>query len=224
MDPSKIKKLLSETRMVRKPKRLLSTFGATRTQYHLVSPVEDLADKTRLREGWVVSQKPKILTAQVLRDRFEGFGEDAGQFMEWLSGEFHDVLRALEYEFKNKDLKTRVLSQSTEQTTSRIVKDLEDRNVAEAAVIECPDAAWSLALMHYTLDSAARSFQTNVQDLENHGLFDPGSNEKRRRLSEVERLFDRAKRDPDARKLLGLKLREYGLFEELEDRFLGLFR
>ena len=224
MKPELIRKFLQETRLLRTPKKLLSTFGATRIEYHLVSPVDELPNKTRLREGWVVSERPKILTPESLRERFEGFGKHAGEFSEWLSSEYRELLRGLEYRFLNKDFKTRVIVKDPHQAALNIRDDMDARDVARAAVIECPDAAWSLAIMRFTLEEAARSFGTNVKDLENHGLFDPGSNEARRQRNEIERLFKRAEKDRGARESLGAKLREYGFFEEFEDRFLSLYR
>ena len=53
MDRKTIEKYLSETHVVRPPKHLLSTFGATRIEYHLVSPLAGTPAKTRLREGLV---------------------------------------------------------------------------------------------------------------------------------------------------------------------------
>lgn len=224
MEPELIRKFLQQIQLVRQPKKLLSTFGATRIQYNLVSKVEDLEDKTRLRRGWVVSERPKILTPDALRDRFEGFGEDAKEFSDWINSQYRDLLRALEYRFRNEGLSTQVLSQEPLATAARIREDMDSRDVAQGAVIVCPDAAWSLALMRFTLEEAARSFPTNVRDLDVHGMFEPGSNEDRRRRTEVEGLFERARSDADARSLLGSKLREYGLFEEYEDRYLALYR
>jgi hypothetical protein len=224
MDPRTIRRLLQETRLLRAPKRLLDTFGSTRIEYHLVSPVEDLPDKTRLREGRIVSERPKILTPQTLRERFEGFGEEAREFADWLCREYRGVLRALEYQFKNEDLHTRVLGQAPRQTARRIQDELDERGVADAAVILCPDAAWSLAVMKFTLDEASRSFPTHLKELESRSLFDPKNAESRRRRAEIEELFPSASIDPDARRALGHKLREYGLFNEYEDKFLSLFR
>ncbi|OGR59704.1 MAG: hypothetical protein A2X36_01870 [Elusimicrobia bacterium GWA2_69_24] len=224
MDNAAIAKLLAQTRLVLRPKTVLATFGATRIRYHIISSVDGMPGKTRLREGWVVSEKPKILTAEALRDRFSGFGEEAGPFMDWLSEHYRDLLRVLEYRFQNRDLSTRVLSQDPRETAENVKKDADERNQGQTAVIECPDAAWSLALMHFTLDAAARAYPVNVRDLDTHGLFEPGSNEARRRRAEIERMFQRAAEDAGAREKLGATLRECGLFEEYEDRFLGLFR
>lgn len=171
MDQKLMEKFLRETRLVRAPKRMLSTFGATRIQYHLVSPVDELADRTRLREGFVVSEKPLVLTPRALRERFEGFGEDAREFFGWLDSRYGGLLRALEYRFKNQDFKARVVGQDPVSTAERIREDVDSHDVREAAVISCPDGAWALALMKFTLDEAERSFPVNVKDLERRGMF-----------------------------------------------------
>ena len=171
MDPKLIARYLRETRLLRPPKRLLSTFGATRIEYHMVSPVEGMPSKTRLREGLVVSERPKVLTREALRERFEGFGDDAAEFRRYLDERYADVLRALEYRFKNDGLRSTVVASAPEETSARIIADVDAREVPQAAVIATPDAAWSLALMSFTLEEAKRSFPTNVQDLDRRGLF-----------------------------------------------------
>ncbi len=223
MDPALIQSYLKQTRIVRAPKRLLTAFGATTLHYHLVSPVEDMKDRTRLREGKVLSEKPRILTPESLAERFEGFGEEARQFAQWLAGAYPDLLRALEYHFKNQGFATRVISDGEQEVAARIAADLDSREVKDQAVIRCPDAAWSLALMKFTLDESARSFPTHVRDLERRGLFDPAGKLQDRRRREIERLFEAAPSDPEALMILGRKLKDYGLFAEYEDRFLRLF-
>lgn len=224
MNAATVRRLLEETRLLRAPKHLLSTFGATRIEYHLVSPVEDLQDKTRLREGWVTSERPKLLTPRALRERFEGFGEDACEFADWLCREYRDVLRAVEYQFKNEPVRTRVLGQDPRQTAQRIQSELDARSACNAALILCPDTAWSLAVMKLSLDEAARSFPAHLREFESRGLYGSAGAESRRRRDRIEKLFASAPADPAARDALGRELREYGLFKEYEDRFLALFR
>jgi len=77
--------------------------------------------------------------------------------------------------------------------------------------------------MRFTLDEASRSFPTNLRDLERRGAFAPEGPQGSRRRAEIESLFSRARGDAGARESLGRKLREYGLFEEYEERFLQLF-
>lgn len=223
MDASLFNRFLRQTQVLRAPAKPLATFGATRVQYHLISPVEDMADRTRLREGAVVSQKPLILTPEAFAERFEGFGPEAGEFGRWLTAQYKDLLRALEYNFKNQGLTARVIAEAPETVSDRLLKDLDARDQKDRTVIRCPDAAWSLALMKYTLDESARSFPANVRDLERRAAFDPEGPAAGRRRREIEALFEAAPRDPAARETLGKKLRDYGLMDEYQDRFLSLF-
>jgi hypothetical protein len=223
VDKDVIARLLSGTEVLRVPSRRLATFGATRIDYRLISAVEDLPDRTRVREGVVVSQKPAILTPDALKERFEGFGDDAAEFARWATSTYRDLLRALEYNFRNQGQAARVVHEKPALVAERMLADLDARDVKDQAVIACPDAGWPLALMKFTLDEAARSFPGHVRDLERRGRFAPDGGEGDRRRREVESLFATAGSSPAAREALGRKLREYGLFAEYEDRFLGLF-
>ncbi|MBI4062005.1 MAG: hypothetical protein HY403_11325 [Elusimicrobia bacterium] len=223
MPSDPIKSLLSRTMVLREPKRRLATFGATRINYHLISAVDELPNRTRLREGTVVAQRPQILTPSAFVERFQGFGDEAAEFARWISTSYRDLLRGLEYNFRNQGLSARVLSEDPRLVADRMLADFDARDAADRTVIRCPDGAWSLALMKFTLDEAARSFPGHVRDLERRGMFSPDRGEGARRRREVEALLDAARRDRALAEALGRKLREYGLFEEYEDRFLSLF-
>lgn len=224
MEKDVIARLLAGTEVLRVPARRLATFGATRIDYHLISPVEDLPDRTRLREGVVVSARPAIITPEAFKERFEGFGDEGAEFARWVSTAYRDLLRALEYNFRNQGQAARVLHDKPALVAERMLADLDARGAQDQAVIRCPDAGWPLALMKFTLDEAARSFPGHVRDLERRGRFSPDRGEGERRRREVEALFADAKAGgPAAREALGRKLREYGLFAEYEDRFLALF-
>lgn len=218
-----IENLLARTEILRAPTRRLATFGATRIDYHLISPADGLADRTRLREGVVVSARPAIVTPEAFKERFEGFGDEAAEFARWAAASYRDLLRALEYNFRNQGMAARVLSADPRLVAERMIADFDARGVTDQAVIRCPDGAWPLALMKFTLDEAARSFPGHVRDLERRAMFSPDRGAGDRRRREVEALFGDAGRDRAALRKLGAKLREYGLFEEYEDRFLSLF-
>ena len=224
MDSNILARFIAETSVLRRPQRTLSGYGPTNIRYHLVSPIDDMKDKTRLREGLVVSERPLILTAEALKERFEGFGEESREAARWLCEQYQELLRALEYKFRNQDFHASVLSDDPRAVATRVLDDLTERSVKDAVLIRCPDAAWSLALMKFTLDEAARAFPSHVRSFEEHGLFDPGAAAGRKREREIERLFAAAVGDASARAELGRKLKEYGVFERYEDRFLSLFR
>lgn len=224
MDPALIASLLARTQVLRAPRSTLSTFGATRIEYQLVSPVEDLPDKTRVRKGEVVSERPKILSAEAFVERFKGFGSEAAEYAQWVTSTYADLLRSLEYNFRNKRGSTRVVNDKPALVAERAAAELDSRDLRTQALIVCPDAAWSLALMKFTLDQCARSFPTHVRDLERRNLFNPETAASDRRRAEIETLFAAARAgDKSVRDALGRKLRDYGLFSEYEDRFLGLF-
>jgi hypothetical protein len=110
MDKRLIEAFLKETRVLRAPGRALATFGATAIDYHLISPVDELQNRTRLRQGRVRSERPLILTAESFSQRFDGFGDEAREFASWLSQSYRELLRALEYNFKNEGFAAQVLS------------------------------------------------------------------------------------------------------------------
>jgi hypothetical protein len=223
VEPNLISQYLRQTEILRAPRKMLATFGATRIEYHLISPVEELDNRTRLRQGTVVSLKPQILTPEAFAERFEGFGDDAKPFQQWLKSTYRDLLRSLEYNFKNQGFTTRVISDPPAVVAERIAAELEAKDDQHNALIRCPDGAWSLALMKFALDESARSFPVHVRDLERRGLFNPEKSAGDRRRREIEALFETAAQDKAALPELGRKLREYGLFAEYEDRYLQFF-
>ena len=93
MDRKLFERWMKETHLVRPPTTRLSTFGATRIDYHLVSPMDGEPAKTRLREGSVLSEKPAVLTPDSLRERFEGFGEQAGDFKDFIDSRYGELPR-----------------------------------------------------------------------------------------------------------------------------------
>lgn len=224
MEPAAIRKLLARTEVLRFPARRLATFGATRVDYHLISSADGQRNRTRLREGSVVSERPRILTPESFKERFEGFGDDASEFARWVESSYRDLLRALEYNFRNQGQSARVVGGAPKLVAERMLADLDSRGVRDRAVIRCPDGAWPLALMKFTMDEAARSFPGHVKDLERRGMFSPDRGEGDRRRREIEALFRDAADSPAARESLGRRLKDYGLFAEYEDRFLALYR
>lgn len=218
-----MEKLLARTRILRAPAHRLSTFGATRIEYHVISDADGMRNRARLREGTVVSSRPRILTPDSFKERFEGFGDESAEFARWVSSSYRDLLRALEYNFRNQGLAARVLHETPRAVAERIAADFDARGSSDQAVILCPDAAWSLALMKFTMDEAARSFPGNVHDFERRGMFASDRGEGGRRGREIEALFKDAEQDRAAVPALKKKLDEYGLLADYEDRFLSLF-
>lgn len=223
MKPSpEFKKILRRTRVLKGPRHRLSTFGQTKIQYFFLSETGGLGDRTRLRQGVVMTEKPRILTPGFLKDRFEGFGERSAEFGRFLSELYGEGFRGLEYRFKNDFRSASVEYSSKQDLFDQIKNRLTAEEDGQSAILEGPDRTWQISLMKFIVDECLASFDGNVRDLERRGFFDsPGEIESERRR-EIETLFARARKNRGAIPQLGKKLEEYGLFKEYEDEFFSL--
>lgn len=213
---------IQHTKILKNPKHRLSTFGQTEINYFFLAEVAGFKDRSRLREGVVIAEKPKIITPDFLKNRFEGFGPESEEVGRRFTELYGESLRALEYKFRNEDKSTQIEYTNTEALAERIMKDLAEMRNEQSAVIAGPDQTWQISLMKFIADECLASFESNLRDLEQHGFFDTPEKIMKERKKEIEELFQRARTDPALISRLGKKLRAYALFKEYEDRFLDL--
>lgn len=213
---------IKNTKILKNPKHRLSTFGQTRINYFFLAEVAGFKDRSRLREGLVIAEKPKLITPDLMKNRFEGFGPESEEFGKWLTHKYGESFRALEYKFRNEDKSTHIEYSSTPLLAERIIQDLIEKENNQSAVIFGPDQCWQISIMKFIADECIASFESNIKDLEEHGFFEPPGRLMEERKKEIEKLFLRARRDPDLISYLGKKLHSYGLFKEYEDRFFQL--
>lgn len=224
-DPKKeFQEILKQTKIIKKPKRRLATFGQTRINYFFISEVKGFKDRSRLREGIVIAEKPDIITPETLRDRFQGFGKEARQFTRWLIEEYGDSFQGLTYSFKNKFKSSHIEHSSVKDLADRITSRLEKEEIYHSVVMNGPDLAWHVALMKFIVDECMASFVSNVRELDEHGFFDTPEKLEKDRVGEIESLFDRAAKNRKLIPLLGSKLQQYDLFKHYEDRFFRLIK
>ena len=219
-----LQEILERTVVLRFPRHRLATFGDSEIHYHLVTPLPETADRSTLRTGRVTALRPKILTPDALRHHFEGFGEDAEGFERLLKDNFSDSFRGLDYVFQNKLLTAEERHDRDQDLAQALRRDLDERGADRDAVIRGPAGGYPLSLMKFMLEETSRSFAANMRELDEHGLFDPEGREFRRRKAEVERLFREAAGSSDRIKTLAAKLKEFGLFDDYQDRFFRLVK
>lgn len=222
--PQRFEEIIGQTRVLRFPRHRIATFGDSEIQYNLVSAVSAAPPRATLRIGRVTAERPKILTPEALAQRFRGFGSRQEAFERWLRETFQDAFRGLEYSFRNRLDAAVPHSLDARELAQNIRRDLDERDVARAAVIYGPEEGWQLSLMKFIFEETTQSFPANLRELEERNLFDPAQAELSRRRREIEALFRRAAQDPSARRALGDKLKEYRLFDEYQDRFFALVR
>lgn len=215
---------LRKTRVLRPPKHAISTFGTTTLRYILLSFVDGQPGYCRLREGEVTAERPKILTPDFWKDRFEGFGEELSAYREEIDKVYGDALKGLEYSFRN-TLKSTSLEHATlPEVSERTQKIMDSEDTPRTALLEGPDTAWSLSVMKFILDMSFRSFPLNMQELQERGLLDPEKHRETRDRFEIEKLFQETQKDRSKISALGDLLKRTSHFKEYEDRFFALVR
>jgi hypothetical protein len=213
---------MQRTRIIKPPKHAIATFGTSTLRYVLLSIVPDQPDCCRLREGEVTAGRPTIMTPEAFKNRFEGFGDESQLYHEQIEKAFGDSLRGLEYNFRNHLKTTSVEHAALPEVADRTRRVMEEEDAPRTALLEGPDAHWSLSIMKFIVDTSLRSFPGNVRELDERGLFNPEKRREERELFEIEKLFQEAQRNRTAIPKLAERLKQTGQFAAYEDRFFAL--
>ena len=101
----RIAEAVRQTIVIRPPKQLLDTFGATNIGYYMVtSPVyADIENKTKetvVREGRVIANRPRVVTPYYL-SRLEGFSPDAKHYFDSLVQQHGPDAPGIYYTYRN---------------------------------------------------------------------------------------------------------------------------
>ncbi|MFC2027800.1 hypothetical protein ACFLU3_03825 [Chloroflexota bacterium] len=213
---------VSHTELVRPPEQRLNTFGVTNVHYYLLTEPMDSVDETRIREGKVIAEKPKIVTSGYLLDVFEGFGDHARAQAEAMLSRYDYSPDIMEYQYKNDVGNSWVLSERISDVILKLGSKIDDERDALAAILKGPDDAWQISLMTFIMDMTWSSLHKNVSELSSRGLFDKKYGIPKFVRDEIDDLFravESNQRTPDE---LGSRLQSYGLFEHYQDRFFTL--
>ena len=219
-----LREAIQKTEVIRSPGQSLATFGQTEIEYYLVSELARLPDRCRLRHGDLTAKKPRIITPENVLERFEGFGPEGKKYGDWFLKAFGDELRGLQYQFVHQLRDSRLEHSAPNALIDRINRDLDPDLSKRVAILKGPEEIWHLSLLKSIVEISSRSFRGNVQELEERGLFDAGTRADYQHIAEIEALFKKARVDRSIFALLGRKLKEYGLFEQFQDRFFGLVK
>jgi len=215
---------LASTRILRPPQHHLSTFGTTTLRYVLLSVPSEPEGVCRVREGDVTAERPRIMTPELLKERFSGFGEESHAYQEQMEHHYGHAFRALEYRFKNDLHSTSTEHASLIEIRDRVLKTMTVDNAPRTVVLQGVDRYWSLCLMKFILDLTLQSFPGNIREIDERGLFDPEGRRLNLQRHQIEKLFLSAQKDRSQTKILGEYLQTSGLFREYEDRFFSLIR
>ncbi|MDD5093732.1 MAG: hypothetical protein PHV74_05035 [Dehalococcoidia bacterium] len=229
MDPnyhyqSEIEYAINHTQLVRPPGQRLNTFGTTNVHYYLLTEPMESVNETRIREGQVIAEKPKLVTPQYILNTFEGFGDHARRQAEELISSYGFDPDILEYRYKNEMGNAWTLSEDISQVILKINAKVDDEKDTLAAILKGPDDIWQVSLMMFITDMTRSSLPKNIAEMNSRGLFERQFGIPKFVRDEIEGLFREVEDNRRGVDELGSRLRSYGLFERYQDRFFALLR
>ena len=157
-------------RFLLEPTHRLETFGNTLVNYHLVSELDDNPGKVRVREGRLEAHQPLVIAPHFQAPDMEGFGDEARDYFEFLK-EHEEHLRILRYGYhlKSDNFSEQIVTDRLSVVTDRVKKAVLDSGDKFAAVIQCVDEPWDVALVELWLREVNRSAKRNISELQKSG-------------------------------------------------------
>ena len=157
-------------RFLVEPSHRLETFGNTLVNYHLVSELPDNPNKVRVREGRLEAHQPLVITPNFQEMQVEGLGDEARAYLEFLK-ENEKNLRILRYGYhlKSDNFSEQIVTERLSVVTERVKAAVRESNDKFAAVIQCVDEPWDVALVELWLREIRRSADGNIRELREHG-------------------------------------------------------
>lgn len=231
IDDEMMREAAARTEVLRAPRQSLFTFGSTIISYYLVTEAayadaEDgaAADETVIREGRVVAERPRVVTPYYLYG-VEGFSDDARRYLESLIDSLGPNAPGLLYSYRNEPGNLNIVSDHWRAVVDRLNGEIDSRGDSLAAIIKGMDQLWDVAVIKFIFEMTQRSVGHNLGQMQTRGLLkadDRGVPADA--VQRIEAMFAQASRGELAPAVLREELQRWGLFEEYEDRFFGIFR
>ena len=157
-------------RFLIEPSHRLETFGNTLVNYHLISELEDHPGKIRVREGRLEAHQPLVITPRLSPIETEGLGDEARDYLEFLR-EHEKNLRILQYGYhlKSDNFSEQIVTDRLSVVTERVKDEVLSSNDKFAAVVQCVDEPWDVALVELWLREVNRSARDNIRELNDSG-------------------------------------------------------
>ena len=163
---------LETTEVLYEPDRRIDTFGSTSFEFTLLTELMDDVSKVRIRNGRITAEKPMILKPDPTAElEFEGFGEQAEAFADWLRSRMKDA-SALQYgfNFKKSDVTESLVNDSIENVRHRVLADARRVGNPLTAIIQGVDDTWEICLLKFTIEMIQKSHRINLFDFKRRGL------------------------------------------------------
>ena len=229
IDDERIRDAIKHTEILRPPKQAIATFGMTNIYYYLVtepaySELVKTVTETVIREGRVVTERPRIVTPYYL-SRLEGFSPEAKKYFDMLIKVHGANAPGLFYTYRNEPKELNIVSDNLLSVVDRLNTEIDKRGDPLASIIKGEDELWDVSLMKFIYEVTRSSLRDNLSQMGARGLLDVDAGgipaETRLRIGE---LFTRVSQGNYEPYELKAELDRWGLFEEYEDRFFDIFK
>jgi hypothetical protein len=229
LDPAEIARIAEQTVVVRPPRDALATFGITHVTYYLVTApafADEAAaatDEAVIRTGVLTANRPQLVTPAYLLYLFEGFANGEA-FARYVQETYGRDAPGLLYAYKNELQDTNVVSDAPETVARRLADQLDREGQIHAAVIRGVDHYWDISLMKFIHDLTLGSLGQTIGDLGRHGLLGAERGVPRAARAQIDSMFAAVAAGQMEPVELKRELDRWGVWEEYQDRFLGMFR
>ena len=216
-----IQHAIEKTEVIRPPKQSLATFGITNVYYYLIT---ELIENTNIvREGRVIAAKPKIVTPSYLIN-LEGFSGSAKRYIEIMAEKYpHEA--GIFYSYRNEPKEMNIISDPMEQVVGNINRRIDVHGDPLTAIIKGVENMWDVSLLKFTYELTSKSIHSNLAEMQQSGLLKVDSEGiPADARNHIEELFQKTRQDHSYAQQLIAELKRWNLFQEYQDRFLGLFR
>ena len=240
-DKQRIQEVLEKTEILMEPDDLISTEHSTTLHYFVLSEpyyLEEFPEEgpeTKVREGKITWEKPKLLTPDYMIN-MTGFSGEAKKAMEMIANDNPD-LAALLYKmnYKKRSISSFTVAKEIKAAENEIKKDIEDENDL-TVIIKGVDELWDVSLMKFIQTLMLKSaYKSQLPDYEEKGYLstdDRGYSVVTRNLEglpiaaseEIEKMFQMVKNGDEDPAKLKQELDRWGVFNAYQDRFFDLFR
>ena len=170
--PADVQYALEMTRILHEPDRRIDTFGSTMFNFLLLSEMMDRANEIRIRSGRIRAERPRIVRHDGEGDfSFEGFGEQAGAFGDWLkANSMNFTVLQYGFTFTKSDVQESIVHEPYEHLQARLVGDAVREGNPMNAIIAGVDDTWEISLLKFTVDMIQKSSNINLFDFKRKGL------------------------------------------------------
>ncbi len=173
MDGSTINYAMEQTHVLYAPDRRIDSFGETHFNFRLITEPMDEVGVTRVRSGWVETNRPRIYRPENLRAiETEGFSPEAAQFFAWLKAQGAPIGALLRYgfQFKRSEVHEELVHEDVRAVADRVVQEALHSGDSLRAVILGVDNAWEVSLLRFMLEMVQQSHEINLFDFRRRGL------------------------------------------------------